>query len=86
MSDTMKHILCACLGAAASTTLAAPTETPITLHCGPHLLIDDDLIADQANLKRSVNHPERLPQPVVTGKEDKNFQPYVTVLRDAKTG
>jgi hypothetical protein len=52
---------------------------------GPHLFLDDDLILTQENLHREITPPRRLPQPVVTGPEDKCFQPYVTVLRDPKT-
>ena len=63
-----------------------PATQAVDLGLGPHLFIDDYLIAAQSTLKRSVHHPKRLPQPVVTGKEDKNFQPYVTVLRDPNTG
>lgn len=51
----------------------------------PHLFIDDHLIAEQHGLKRTVNQPKRLPEPVVTGPEDKCFQPYVTVVRDLQT-
>jgi hypothetical protein len=57
----------------------------IALHSGPHLFIDDYLIESQSNLKRVVNQPKRLPEPVVTGKEDGCFQPYVTVVRDPVT-
>lgn len=64
---------------------ASAQPRPIRLGQGPHLFIDDHLIAAQENLKRVINHPDRLPEPVVTGPEDKCFQPYVTVLRDPKT-
>lgn len=56
-----------------------------TLSAGPHLFVDDYLIAEQHGLVRTVNHPERLSGPVVTGPEDKCFQPYVTVVRDPET-
>jgi hypothetical protein len=52
---------------------------------GPHLFLDDFLIAEQTNVRREVVPPPRLPQPVVTGPEDKCFQPYMTVVRDAET-
>ncbi|MBI4600820.1 MAG: hypothetical protein HY721_02560 [Planctomycetes bacterium] len=64
----------------------AAAEEPIPLDPGPHLFIDDHLIAVQDNVRRVVSRPERLPQPVVTGPEDKCFQPYLTVLRDPATG
>jgi hypothetical protein len=69
----------------ASSAEALPTA-PIILKPGPHLFIDDHLIAESRNVARKVNSPKRdLPGPVVTGPEDKNFQPYVTVLRDPQT-
>ncbi len=71
---------------ASSVLLHAEQVPPIVLACGPHLFIDDHLIARQEHLTRRVSHPERLPEPVVTGPEDKCFQPYVTVLRDPATG
>lgn len=67
-------------------TAVATAQTPIALSSGPHLLVDDYLIASQENLTRTVNRPERLPEPVVTGPEDKCFQPYLSVLRDPETG
>lgn len=61
-------------------------DAPLDLGPGPHLFLDDHLIADQSNLKRVINHPVKHPDPVVTGPEDKCFQPYLTVLRDTDTG
>lgn len=52
---------------------------------GPHLLLDDFIIAEHTGLRREVGTPTRLPGPVVTGPEDKCFQPYMTVLRDPET-
>ncbi|MEZ5275093.1 MAG: hypothetical protein R3F07_01780 [Opitutaceae bacterium] len=67
---------------------AATMDTPITAGPGPHLFIDDHLIADQSFLTRTVNHPAKLPEPVITGGAggDDNFQPYMSVLRDPETG
>ena len=62
---------------------------PLALNRGPHLFIDDFLISESDNITRNVCIPVRdaaIPNPVVTGKEDGNFQPYMTVLRDAQTG
>ncbi len=53
---------------------------------GPYLMLDRLLIADQANIRRIIHSPERLPQPVVTAIEDKNFQPYISVTRDTEAG
>lgn len=64
-------------------------ESPIVLGAGPHLFIDEYLIASSEGLTRSVNQPERdpkIPNPVVDGPEDGCFQPYLSVLRDEKTG
>ncbi len=61
---------------------------PILLGVGPHLFLDEFLIESSVNVQRVVNSPLRdpaLPNPIVTGKEDGNFQPYLTVLRDAAT-
>ncbi|MCP4639319.1 MAG: hypothetical protein GY851_02745, partial [bacterium] len=64
--------------------VTASTE-PIPLGRGPHLFIDDFLIASSENVRRVVNTPERdpaIPNPIVTGIEDGCFQPYVSVVRD----
>ncbi len=62
-------------------------KNPIELKPGPQLFIDDYLIAAQSFLSRTVNHPDKLPEPVVTGGKDGDqcFQPYVSVLRDPDT-
>ena len=66
---------------------AAADDEPVRLHQGPHLLLDDYLWAEKAGASRRVNAPRRsLSAPVVTGPEDKNFQPYMTVLREPDTG
>ncbi|MBM4036983.1 MAG: hypothetical protein FJ290_00590 [Planctomycetes bacterium] len=64
-------------------------KAPIRLASGPHLFLDDYLIESSEGVTRKVNVPERdpaIPSPLVTGKEDGCFQPYMTVLRDAATG
>lgn len=62
-------------------------KNPIELKPGPQLFIDDYLIAAQSFLSRTVNHPDKLPEPVVTGGKDGDqcFQPYLSVLRDPDT-
>lgn len=80
------HLSLTCLALLLCACHSAQTDGPIPLSPGPHLLIDDHLIADQSNLTRTISHPQRLPEPVVTGPEDKCFQPYLTVLRDPATG
>ncbi|MFV2069032.1 MAG: hypothetical protein ACC645_18860, partial [Pirellulales bacterium] len=67
----------------------ADVGAPIRLHPGPHLFIDDFLIQRSHHIKRRVNRPQRdpnIPNPIVTGKEDRNFQPFMTVIRDPQTG
>jgi hypothetical protein len=73
--------------------LPAPRQTPATaairLPSGPHLFLDESLIESSSNIIRRVNMPRRdaaIPNPLVTGKEDGCFQPYMTVLRDPPTG
>src|SRR5687768_10203291 len=66
-------------------TAEAPGE-PIVLPRGPHLFIDDHLIAQQSNLTRRTVRQMRLTHPVITAAQDKNFQPYVSVVRDGQTG
>lgn len=67
----------------------AETEGPIHLHPGPQLFIDDYLIGKTVNVSRRINCPVRdpkIPNPLVNGKEDGNYQPYTAVLRDSQTG
>ncbi|MCX5759779.1 MAG: hypothetical protein NTU83_14995 [Candidatus Hydrogenedentes bacterium] len=64
-------------------------EEPLRLEHGPHLFIDDYLVAETDNVVREVNRPSRdnaIPNPIVTGKEDGCFQPYMTVLHEERTG
>ena len=64
-------------------------QGPVRLGAGPHLFLDDYLIESSTGVTRRVNRPERdpgIPNPIVTGKEDRNFQPFLTVLRDPATG
>src|SRR5262249_4316529 len=71
---------------AAAPQKAVPAARPIPLRPGPYPLLDSSLIERSANLTRRVQSPKRdLEGPVVTGPEDKNDQPYVTVLRDPKS-
>jgi hypothetical protein len=61
---------------------------PLVLNKGPQLFLDDYLIAEHPFLTRTVNHPEKLSEPVLMGGEenDQVYQPYLTVLRDPQTG
>lgn len=75
------------LGAPA-VVLAASDEPaksdPIPLAPGPHLLVDDYLIAKSDGVVRRVIQPRRfLDGPIVTGAlEHQNWQPFLTVLHD----
>lgn len=68
-------------------TWAQPTdsETPRALAKGPHLLLDDHLIARRTAVQRKVISPQRfLDRPIVTGAvEHQNWQPFLTVLHDS---
>lgn len=67
----------------------APVSDPMPLGPGPHLFIDDYLIATGEGIERVVNTPSRdpgIPNPLINGKEDRCFQPYMTVLRDGDSG
>jgi len=63
--------------------------TPISLRPGPHLFLDEFLIESSSNITRRVTVPHRdpsIPNPLVTGREDGCFQPYLTVVRDPHGG
>ncbi|MFA6245085.1 MAG: hypothetical protein WC655_29350 [Candidatus Hydrogenedentales bacterium] len=65
------------------------SDEPIVLNPGPHLFIDRYLISESANVRRVVNSPQRdtaIPNPIITGKEDHCYQPYMTILRDDSSG
>lgn len=58
---------------------------PILLNPGPHLFLDRYLIADSSDVRRVVNTPQRdsgIPNPIIKGKEDRCYQPYMTILHD----
>lgn len=75
------------LAALAPGSAAAPDEAARVLRPGPHLFLDDYLVASSEGVRRVVQSPRRAGnRPVITGPEDKNFQPYVSVVRDPKSG
>ncbi|HWP39509.1 MAG TPA: PA14 domain-containing protein, partial [Tepidisphaeraceae bacterium] len=62
---------------------------PVPARPGPHLFIDDYLIASSQNLVRQVCQPRRdpsIPNPILTSREDGTFQPYMSVSRSPETG
>lgn len=63
---------------------APPTFAPAP---GPLLFLDEYFIESSENVTREIMQPQRdasIPNPIVTGKEDGCFQPYLTVLHDAQ--
>lgn len=62
----------------------AEAREPIVLKKGPHLLLDDHLIARSVGVERKVIQPQRfLDGPIVTGAlEHQNWQPFFTVHHD----
>ncbi len=67
----------------------AEAESPLPAQPGPHLLLDDYLIAASHGVRRVVLPPRRdpaLPNPLITGPTDRCMQPFFSVLRDASSG
>ncbi len=64
---------------------AATPAQPLHIGTGPQLFLDDYLIASQSHLERISHPPIRPASPIITGPEDHNYQPYVSVIRDAST-
>ena len=70
-----------------------PTTSPagdvVPAYPGPHLFVDDYLIASAENVTRKIQQPARdsaIPNPVVNAKQDRTFQPYMTISRSPETG
>ena len=65
-----------------------PAEA-IPVRPGPHLFVDDGLIASSRDLVRRVIPPRRdpaIPNPLVRGKEDGVYQPYFSVWPEPASG
>ncbi len=60
----------------------------VRLTPGPHLFIDDFLVAESVNLVRTTHQPEKLPEPVIQKGASWHLQPlfYMRVAYDAPTG
>ena len=71
---------------ACSVSFAA--ELPLRLGAGPHLFIDDHLIASSRSLVRTTHQPEKLPQPIIPGGQPWHDRPvpYVSVIDYRPTG
>ncbi|MBN1818813.1 MAG: hypothetical protein JW828_15735 [Sedimentisphaerales bacterium] len=55
---------------------------------GVQLLLDDYLIEKSDNITRQINQPKRdpaIPNPLITGEEDRCFQPFFSVHKDPQT-
>lgn len=62
-----------------------PEPAGLELNAGPHLLLDGHLIETAAGVQRTVRQPARdpsIPNPLITGAEDRNSQPYLSVLHE----
>jgi hypothetical protein len=66
-------------------TFAAGHSRALEIGNDPQLFLDDYLIESMKGLKRVVQSPGRLPNPVLDSKTFGTTQPYMTVLRDAKS-
>ncbi len=58
----------------------------VALSAGPHLFIDDYLIVESQGVEKVTQHPLRVLDGPILGWKEHTTQPYVTVLRDAKSG
>ena len=67
-----------------SAGMSQTPNTPLVLSSGPHLFIDDYLVAQSSNLSYTLHHPTRPAAPIVGGVStpDKCVQPYFTVIYD----
>jgi hypothetical protein len=58
-------------------------QKPIAAYPGPHLFLDNYLIESAENVKRHIRQPQRdfsMPNPLVTGADDRCLTPYITIL------
>ena len=63
-----------------------PATQPVEASGGPHLFIDDYLIAESHGVLKVTQHPQRHRDGPVIGWQEHTTQPYVTVLRDPQSG
>ncbi len=62
-----------------------PALEPVDLYPGPHLFIDDYLIAESAHLDKKTHSPDRFLEEPILGYQQHTTQPYLTVLKDEQT-
>ncbi len=58
----------------------------VNLNPGPHLFVDDFLIANSINLTRTTHQPEKLPEAVISNAGGDSPVLYMKVDRDPETG
>lgn len=81
----LSAVLLPLLLAACDSPADSGPEAGLALAPGPHLFIDNFLIEESSGVRRVVHSPSRdprIPNPLVTGVEDRVFQPYFSILRD----
>ncbi len=84
-------LTCLCLFMLWTSWGIAAEEAGLIWDPNAYLLLDDYYIAQSQGLVRKINMPEKLPDPIITGRKqdgtgDNCFQPYLTVIRDPETG
>ena len=62
-----------------------PAAHPVDLEPGPHLFVDEYLIAESDGLVQKTHPPQRAQDRPILGWEQSTTQPYVTVVRDPDT-
>ena len=65
------------------------TPVPDASTMGPILFLDEHFVAGSSGLSRVLTPPVRdttIPNPIVSGREDRCVQPYLTVLQEPETG
>lgn len=62
------------------------TPVPAEWSAGPWLLLDERNVLSVEHLRRVVGQPARHGEPIVDGVTDGNFQPYMSVVKDAASG
>lgn len=62
-------------GLSAACLAVAARQEPIALGPGPHLFVDDYLIAETSNLARTIHQPDKLPAPILPKAEPWHERP-----------
>ncbi len=80
-----------CFGIGLLSMLSCPAwaeqgQGTVEVNRGPHLFIDDYLIAESEGVKKVTQHPKRVREGPILGWREHTTQPYLTVLRDPRSG